>query len=229
MRQIRFISLAVPWEQPLENAQTQMKGWFFTISFIMFVAMDAQFWIYILIVVIYGLSRFFKKPEEKPQTQQPKPRNPRIPQSQADGPRPKPLTFEELLREITEAKQPQRPVQSPVLSPPPVQEYKRPQDRSVVDYDDEVGEEEQDIEAMELERRRERSNAYYEEAKKQAFSRPSLEETLKVRDTDVRFGKFKEFEIATERNLLEEYTRDLKDAEGLKKAFVLTEILNRKF
>ena len=52
---------------------------------------------------------------------------------------------------------------------------------------------------------------------------------MKLEDTDTKFGKFKVFEEQGKRNLLEEYTRDLKDPEGFKKAFVLNEVLNRRF
>ena len=69
----------------------------------------------------------------------------------------------------------------------------------------------------------------YEDAKRLAFERPSLEETMKVTDTNVKFGKFKEFEAEEQRDLLAEYSKQFRDPEGLKKAVVLSEILNRKF
>jgi hypothetical protein len=69
----------------------------------------------------------------------------------------------------------------------------------------------------------------YEEAKRQAFNRPSLEETMRVEDTVVKFGKFKAFEQATERDLMAEYLKEFQDPEGFRKAFVMSEILQRKF
>src|SRR5688500_17357652 len=70
-----------------------------------------QFWIYIIIGVIYFLSRLLKKPEqengESPESQRPAQRRPGQP-DQTTGDRPKALTFEELLREITEGKQAQK-------------------------------------------------------------------------------------------------------------------------
>ncbi len=69
----------------------------------------------------------------------------------------------------------------------------------------------------------------YEQAKKQAFNRPSLEETMKVEDTVVSFGRFKAFEQEKKRDLLGEYLAELRDPEGFKKAVVMNEILQRKF
>ncbi|MBT1705687.1 hypothetical protein KK060_20520 [Fulvivirgaceae bacterium PWU20] len=141
-------------------------------------------------------------------------------QGSAPIPKPKAVTFEELLREITEAKQAQKPVTVPETRPEPV-----------FDYDDEIEEEENDLETIEPEysQRENRSYEIYEEAKRQAFVRPSLEETMNVRNTNVEYGKFKSFEQEKPRNLLEEYTKDFQDPEGLKKAIVMSEILNRKF
>jgi hypothetical protein len=69
----------------------------------------------------------------------------------------------------------------------------------------------------------------YEKAKQSAFNRLSLEETMKVEDTMVRFGQFKGYQQDTEVNVLAEYVKDLKDPAGFKKAFILSEVLNRKF
>jgi hypothetical protein len=180
--------------------------------------MDLQFWLYVIIGVIYLLSRVLKSkaPEAPENTAQPTPRSPR--EQQTD--RPRQLTFEELLKEITEAKQPQKPVFQPETV------------REVVDYDDELVEEEQDLETLEPEyTKKEGSRSYqsYEDAKREAFVRPSLEETMNVRDTVIQFGKFKEFERNEQSNVLAEYTKQFQDPEGLKKAVVLSEILNRRF
>ncbi|HEY3405223.1 MAG TPA: hypothetical protein VGK59_17685 [Ohtaekwangia sp.] len=123
---------------------------------------------------------------------------------------PKPKTFEELLREITEGKQ--------------------QAESEVVDYDDQIGEEEQDLEEIRSDYRKDdKIYEVYEEAKRMAFARPSLEETMKLEDTKVQYGKFKEFEIEQKRDLLSEYLTDFRDPEGFKKAVVMSEILQRKF
>lgn len=183
--------------------------------------MDAQFWVYVIIAVIWFISRALKKPEQPKDIGEQRPGRPVKYEPQQPAAPPKPLmTFEELLKEITEAKAP-RP------EPPASKSYPE-----YVDYDDELPEEKQDLEEVSYRRRQEesrRTNEVYEEAKRQAFLRPSLEETLNVNDTNVQFGKFTVFEQEKERNLLKEYTIDFKDPEGLKKAFVMSEILNRKF
>jgi hypothetical protein len=51
---------------------------------------------------------------------------------------------------------------------------------------------------------------------------------MRVEDTVMKYGKFKEFEIA-ERKVMSDYLTALKDPDGLKKAVVMSEILKRKF
>jgi hypothetical protein len=182
-----------------------------------------SFWIYVIIAVIYGITRLLKKPDNQPKdVADHRPDRPvQYDPTPPSGSKPKPLTFEDLLREITEAKQPQQPAY----------ETRREEPR-YVDYDDDVKEEEQDLEEVSNNKRykqEERANSAYEEAKRQAFNRPSLEETLKVSDTNVQFGKFKAFEQQQKTNALEQYLADFQDPEGLKKAVVMSEILKRKF
>jgi len=185
---------------------------------------DFQFWLYILIGAIYVLTRFFKKPAQQPKDvpdfEPEKPAKRFEPPSVKPGAPPsKVLTFEELLKEITESKAKPKPQ--------PKAEY--------VDYDDEVAEEIQekeeikDLEDVEYNYKKDKVVVEYEEAKRQAFLRPSLEETLNIKDIDTRFAKFKVFETATQSNLVERYLTDLYDPEGLKKAIVMSEILQRKF
>jgi hypothetical protein len=180
--------------------------------------MDLQFWLYLIIGVIVFLSRVLKSKEPQPgkNTEHSAPEAYREANRPQTG-KPAPLTFEELLKEITEAKQPQKPVYQP--------------QRRRVDYDEVIKSEEQDLETVETDYRNKDKQFYntYEEAKRQAFERPSLEETMNVRNTVMDYGKFKAFDKAVERDLLAGYTKDLQDPEGLKKAFVLSEILNKKF
>lgn len=203
--------------------------------------MDVEkYWIYLLLAVFYGLSRLLKKdpakPEDAPEKKasreaQPRrrgqfPGQPTTPRTTKETIRreppkpkqqPKAMTFEELMREIMEGKMP--PVQEPV-----------------VDYDDQIGEDERSLEDVNYDRdvnvdRRNESEvvAVYEQAKKEAFSRPSLEETMKVGDTDVSFGKFREFERTKKPNLAEVYLNDFRDLDQVRKAVVMSEILRPKF
>lgn len=187
---------------------------------------DYKIWIYVIIGVIYVLSRLRKRPDQS----MPETRRGRPSMDESDS-RPSPpqrqLTFEELLREITEGKLPQE--EKPVYQPRPA--YVAPkQQPAYVDYDDDLQDEEQDLEDVDYDYSKQSEVVKtYEEAKLQAFNRPSLEETVKIEDTVAKFSKFKVFEEQKGRNLLEEYTRDLQDPEGFRKALVLSEILNRRF
>jgi hypothetical protein len=197
---------------------------FFTVSIIFnrFVLMDDfKLWFYVIIGVIYVISRIIKKSGEQTGSGTPdvrKTRNqPEAYNTTTQSTKPKQLTFEELLREISESKtvqQPSRPAPKPAY----------------VDYDDDLEEEQKSLEKIPYDYRKDdRVYEVYEEAKKQAFERPSLERTLKLSDTDTTFGRFKIFEEEEQRNLLEEYTRDFQNPEGVKRAFVVSEILKRRF
>jgi hypothetical protein len=133
----------------------------------------------------------------------------------------KPVTFEELLKEIQSAKAPQAKPQ-PVVGP--VNEYK------TEDYDDGLKDENQPLEKVDYTYRNQDSiYETYEKAKQEAFHRPSLEETLKLENTIVRFGQAKGYELQTRPTLALEYGKDLKDKTNFRKAFILSEILNRRF
>lgn len=171
-----------------------------------------QFWLYVIIGVIYLISRLRKRPVNQPgevpdiKSEKQAGRSTQSPKSI-----PKTLTFEDLLRQITESKT-------------------QPKQEPVVDYEEELEEEEEVLEDVNYDYRKDnKAFETYEEAKKQAFFRPSLEETMNVKDTVVTFGKFKEFEKETGPDLAAGYLKDFKDPEGIKKAVVLSEILKRKF
>jgi len=180
---------------------------------------NIKLWLYVAIGIGYLLSRLLKKRPEESKSQQippPKP-TPRTPQAAPASTPQKSLTFEELLQEIANQKQPQ-PVPS---QPRPVAKYTPQQP---------VDDEAEDLEDVDYDyRQHDKVYETYEEAKRQAFNRPSLEETMRVEDTVVKFGKFKAFEQAKERDLMAEYLREFQDPEGFRKAFVMSEILQRKF
>ena len=188
--------------------------------------MDEKILIYIVIGIIYFLFNRLKKKSPQDEPDYERPSN----ESDTDYDRPKPITFEDLLKEITEGKlqKPAEPApQSKPEYPPSRPEYapKAPQP-VYVDYDDEIEEEEKSLEKVRFDQ--DRTNEIYENAKKQAFVRPSLEESMNLSDVNTTYGKFKEFETKTERNILTEYVKDLRDPKGFKKALVLSEVLNRK-
>lgn len=182
--------------------------------------MDAQFWIYIVIGVIYFLSKLLKKPEqgpgEAPDTQQPAGR--RLQPGQASTEKPRQVTFEELLREITEGKQ------APKTEPQPRQEHR------YESFDNDLKEEAQSLERVDFD---EAENARifqkYEEAQSLANERRSLEETMRLEDTIVDFKRFEAFERKVKRNVVHDYVKIIRDPERLRQAVVMSEILKRKF
>lgn len=118
--------------------------------FIKFVGMrDVQIWIYVIGGAIYLISRAMKKRQATPDAPEPKSER-RFSGNEASQPTvpQKGLTFEELLREITEAKAPAKPVFQPVK-----QEY--------VDYEEDLEDEEQDLEDVSGDYRK-KDKAFYD-------------------------------------------------------------------
>jgi hypothetical protein len=183
--------------------------------------MDAQVWIYIIIGVIYFLSRLLKKPEQAPgEVPEPQNRERRIPRppGQPATDQPRPLTFEELLREITEGKQ----VQQRQPEREVVTEYKS--------YEKDLGEEARSLEDVDFnEADRAEKWKPYEEVPARSQERKSLEETMRLEDTVVDFRRFQAFEKKNQRKLLDDYSRLLRNPVTLKQAVVLSEILKTKF
>jgi hypothetical protein len=171
---------------------------------------NLQTWIYIALGLVYFISRLRKKPEEQA------PRQGRPADDQGNGNGPKPLTFEELLKEITEAKE-------PYATPAP----QRPA-QEFVDYDDEV-EEEKEPARPDYDYRKQETYKTFEENKFAAFNRLSYEETMKLEDTNVSFGKFKAFEEESKPSLASEIMQEFSDSERVKRAFIMGEIFNRKY
>lgn len=178
--------------------------------------MDIQFWIWVAIILLTFLARANKKKKESAPKDS-------FPDQAGERELNKPMTFEDLLREIQESKEPKRVAPLPVPVTPPRQV-------EVVDYDDDLEAEEKTLETVSDYKRRD-TDIYdvYEKAKKDAFSRQSLEETAKLEDTIVRFGKFKGYQRDRSDNPISQYLKDFQDKEGFKKAFIMSEILNRRF
>ncbi|HCW08539.1 MAG TPA: hypothetical protein DGG95_14365 [Cytophagales bacterium] len=168
---------------------------------------DLRIVFWIIVGIIYIITKVRKKQQPIVPKSEPKPSEPELTD--------RPLTFDELLREIQAAK----PKPQPVLKKP---EY--------VDYDDGLEEEKKPIEKTDFDYRNE-DQIYetYERAKQEAFHRPSMEETLKLENTVVRFGQFKNYTRNDRPSLAAEYANDLRDPENFRKAFILSEILNRRF
>ncbi len=165
--------------------------------------------IWIVLGIIYLISRARKKPTPG-STQKPV-------EDYSDG---KPVSFEELLKEIQGTKVPKAQPQ-PVIEP--IGGYQ-------TDYDENLKDEEEPLEKVDYTyRNQDTIYETYEKAKEEAFNRPSMEETLKLEHTIVRFGQFKKYEQQVRPSLAREYGMDLQDRTNFRKAFILSEILNRRF
>ena len=180
-----------------------------------------QFWIYIIIAVIYFLSRLLKKPEQESgeSADPPRPVRRRPGESQQTvGERPKALTFEELLREITEGKQAQKSKPEPT----PENQYES--------FETDLGEEARSLEEVNIDEADDaRTFKAYEDAKRQVFERKSLEETLSLKDTVVDFRKFDVFERRQQKRSTDDFIKLLRNPVTLKQAVVMSEILKTKF
>ena len=173
--------------------------------------MDMQFWIWLIIIVVTLIARANKK---KPQTfDQGRTQNPNAPTQDT-----KPVSFEDLLREIQASKAP-KPMVKPVPVAP-VQDFE--------DYDDNLEEENKSLEKP-YNYKNENTYETYENAKKAAFSRASLEETMHVEDTVLKFGKFGEYNKAKTVSVASQYAKELQNPQSFKRALILSEILNKRF
>ena len=180
--------------------------------------MDFQFWVWVIIIVITLIARANKKKQTGPQPNE-EPTEPPSPTSTSKSP--KGMTFEDLLKEIQGEKMRSKPAQ---VAPEPKKKY------DYVDYDDDITDEIEDLEDVEFDASKDDEiRKTYEAAKLEAFNRPSLEETSNLGQV-VRFDHFKEY--ARPRKRLRRgfgFLKDIKDPEGFRKAFIMSEILNRKY
>ncbi len=182
----------------------------------------------IIIWIVIGLVYLFARKKKAQPT--PTARWPSEASEEYDAPEPtKPTTFDELLREIQGVKR-----QESTPQPTPSTEFSdRPAARREIEQ--EIFEDDAEVGKKQLEdtqydyRQHDRVYDLYENAKSQAFLRPSLEETLKIDDTIVRFDQFKGYELETKRNKAAEFFKELKDPQGFRKAFILSEILKKRF
>lgn len=204
-----------------------------------------QFWLYVIIAVIYVISKAIKKSNRQKQEQvRPPARNVDQGTSEESESLP-PMSFEELLREITEGKKKQRQHAPP---PPPqpkqvrIPPYEKPKP-AFVDYDDDIEPEVTTTKRVNYdEEAQETTRQVYEKAQREASLRSSLEtlhsditggkSTLKSLESSLgRTGsdKFEPFRAGEKHRLVAEYLRELKTPSGMKKAVIFSEILKPKF
>jgi len=71
--------------------------------------------------------------------------------------------------------------------------------------------------------------ATYQKSKGSGFLSSISGRNFRTGDTIVRFKEFKPYETEKKVSLASEYIKELKNPSSFKKAFILSEILNRKF
>ena len=170
--------------------------------------MSTQVIIWLVVMAVIFLSRLGKKNPAKPS-------RPDNGESHSEN---RPLTFEELLREIEGAKTERQPKME-------AETWKD------VNYDDE--DRRQEVKPLEDTnydyRKHDEIYETYEKARLAAFNRPSLEETSHVSETIVKFGQFKGYEMENVPNSASDYAAKLRNVDSLKDALILSEILKPKF
>jgi hypothetical protein len=169
---------------------------------------NAQFWIWLIIIVISLIARATKKKPQQSEHNQP----------EFGGPQEnKPVSFEDLLREIQASKAPTKPVVQP-----------QPKMVDYVDYDDELEEENKPLEKANY-KAEDEIYSTYEKAKSEAFNRASLEETMHVEDTVMSYEKFKGYKKERKVAPAANYVKELRNPASFKRAFILSEILAKRF
>lgn len=167
--------------------------------------MDEKLIYWIIGLVIYYFIQSRKKTSLPPES----------PESPTPSPTYKPISFEDLLREIESGK-PQSEEPRPA-----------PADVPVVNYEEETRRKPEPVlERTDFVYQQESS---FEQGRQQAFGRASLEETLKRDDTTAPYTRFKEYETDTRPAYIQSIAKEFEDRENLKKAFIMKEILDRRF
>ncbi len=182
--------------------------------------MDFQFWIWLIVIVITLIARANKKkaPAPPPEEDSVGPRR----QSQPERPT-KGVTFEDLLREIQGEKALSRTPEPKVEPSKPAKEYE------ITDYDDDIPDEIQDLEDVDYKYNRdEEVLKNYKEAQKQAKLIEKADKSAKVGKI-VRSEHFKEYDLNKRKKPTFDFIEELKDPKGFKKAFIMSEILNKKY
>ena len=188
--------------------------------------MDSRFWLWVIIAVVSLIFNMVKKKRERDAKAAPKAPFPPSSATSGNPSKPAPMSFEELLAEIQGNRKQDKPPET--LKPVPVETTQY----TVKDYDDEAIAESNRKEKAASKydyRKDDEIYAVYEKAKQQAFTRPSLEETMKLSDTQMKFGAFAKYQKRTVSGMAAEIAKDFRNPSTFRKAFIMNEILQRRF
>jgi hypothetical protein len=179
---------------------------------------NVQILLYVIIGIVYLISKLSKRSKDPDGSADQETTNrPVRRESSTNRPSASPAlgpTFEELLREISEAKRSQTVDHQKDSAPAYASnDGLKEQEKSVHYYDDD------------------HISKVYEDAKKEAFNRPSLEETMLQQSKTIEnnLSERKSKAVSSAPSVLEMYLEEMRDPEGFKKAVVMSEILQRKF
>lgn len=195
--------------------------------------MDREVIIYIVFAIIYFVVRMLKKKQQPPDATE---RD--FEQEAGQGGQPtseRPVSFEDLLRELTGQKQPQQASPPPEEPRAPGRNQRRAfQFPSDGDNYEDVHEEWEDKDVAVLKEGSTTRVFADEESKRiyeQSISQVKSQEDELGKQLEKAKSRFKEFEIQEEETsaVREEIVEMLQSSEGAKKAIILSEILNRKY
>jgi hypothetical protein len=176
--------------------------------------MEPKVIIWIIGIILY----FWIKSRKASSSQSPEENIPRPTNPTSAGP----VTFEDLLREIQSSRKPER---EPAPTPAPAKPFESYEEVSEESFRETIPETEYSRDSFST------SETYksYEKAKSEAFQRASLEDTLKLENTDIKFLKFSEYQATKEPTVAEQISTEFRDPDTLKKYFIVNEVLNRKW
>ncbi len=171
---------------------------------------NIQFWLYVIIAVIALIAQMRKKKRDQSAPAQPRPGRTSAQSQQEIGEESrrevvnKPVSFEDLLKEILEAKEPAIPEPEP-------EEYLE------VEKETKYREYEKD-ETFDL----------YKKSAKEAAESKTLEESIRKLESQVKYEHFEHYEVESAEHPAARLLKELKEPGGMKKAIIFSEILNRK-
>ena len=166
---------------------------------------DLQVVIYIVFLAIYFLSRFLKGSKQK-QTPRREAREVNREEDTAQDEE-RPMTFEDILRELTQPKE--RPKPKPQSRPKPIPARKEYEFRGSEPDDDEIQE-------------------VFEESKRRARGIQTIDEMVDIGEGSIKFREYEE-KLEEDNEYASEIRDMLKNPDDVRKAVILKEILDRKF
>ncbi|MCP4459919.1 MAG: hypothetical protein GY816_18135 [Cytophagales bacterium] len=173
---------------------------------------DNKIWFYIIAAVIYFLTRRKKKKNQPQPESSERPKESNRPQQQK-----KPVSFEDLLKEITEGR-------ADTVEPEVIEEK-----NSEPVYEEALKEEPTKKERIRHFADDESRRIYEESVARAAEFEPGHDHKFEPDDDYVSKKMFKGLEVETEPTLADEIRESLQTTDSARKAIIYSEILNKKY